>query len=206
MKRFLDIALSLVAVLALALPMAAIAGLVWLSSPGGVLYRQTRVGLHGKPFSILKFRTMRPSRDGPSITRSGDARITPVGAILRRLKLDELPQIYNVLLGDMSIVGPRPEVPKYVEMYTEEERAIVLSVRPGITDLAAIYFRDEEQILAAAGDDMERAYVNEIMPVKIRFYTQYASTRSNLGDMKIIFDTAKAVLLRSDRHVAREHQ
>lgn len=194
MKRVLDVFLSLSAIVVLAVPMIVIAGLVAASSPGGVIFRQTRVGQNGALFQILKFRTMRSSGQGPLVTRSGDPRVTPIGAVLRRLKVDELPQLFNVLKGEMSLVGPRPEVPRYVEKYTEAQRAVVLSVRPGITDLAAIHFRDEESMLASAGKDTERVYVENIMPIKLRFYMDYINNRSNVGDLKILFATFKAVL------------
>src|SRR5262249_47575006 len=138
--------------------------------PGPVLFVQTRVGRGGRPFKILKFRTMRPGGGGPALTSSGDARITAVGAFLRKTKLDELPQLFNVLRGDMSLVGPRPEVPRYVKLFQSDYDAI-LAVRPGITDFAAIKYRDEEAALA--GGDAERAYVDVVLPDKIALYRRY---------------------------------
>ena len=144
-----------------------------------MFYRQQRVGRHGVPFRIHKFRTMaHDARDaGPQITVGADARITRVGAVLRRHKLDELPQLIDVLQGTMSLVGPRPEVPRYVALYPPELRARVLSVRPGITDLASIAFRDESELLARAADP-EREYLQVVMPRKLALAASYADAPS----------------------------
>ncbi|QNP50600.1 sugar transferase [Diaphorobacter aerolatus] len=163
------------------------------SSPGPVLFRQDRVGLGGKRFRIRKFRTMHVTDGaGPQVTAAGDARITAVGRVLRRSKLDELPQLIDVLVGNMSLVGPRPEVPRYIAQYPEEVRAKILSVRPGITDNAAIAFRDEERMLAASSD-VERTYVEQIMPIKQRYYLDYVAHRSVAGDLAIIGRTVWAI-------------
>ena len=161
---------------------------VGLSSKGGVFYRQTRIGRHGKPFQLLKFRSMyaRSDRKG-LLTVGADKRITPVGRFLRRYKLDELPQLWNILRGDMSIVGPRPEVPRYVQHYSPEQRK-VLSVRPGLTDYASLYYIDEAAVLAQS-DDPEKTYREEILPHKLELGLQYVEQQNFLEDLKIIFQT-----------------
>ena len=193
-KRAMDLALTLAA-LPLALPlMAAIALWVRLDSPGPALFRQERLGRGGVPFRIHKFRTMHVhDGSGPLITARDDARISRAGRWLRATKLDELPQLIDVLKGDMSLVGPRPEVPRYMALYPDEARQRILSVRPGITDRAAIEFRDEELLLAHATDP-ERVYVERIMPVKLRYYLDYVAHRSLAGDARILFDTVRALL------------
>jgi len=198
-KRSMDLVLCLAA-LPLALPlMAAIAVWVRLDSAGPALFRQQRVGRHGRLFHIHKFRTMRvrSSQAGPLITVAGDARVTRAGRWLRRTKLDELPQLLDVIRGDMSLVGPRPEVPRYMALYPDEARRLILSVRPGVTDRATIEFRDEERLLAAASDP-ERAYVEQVMPIKQRYYLDYVARRSLAGDVGILIDTLRAVLGRAD--------
>ncbi|MBN8557807.1 MAG: sugar transferase [Burkholderiales bacterium] len=198
-KRLFDLALALLA-LALALPlMVAITLWVRLDSAGPALFRQQRVGRHGRLFHIHKFRTMRvrSSQAGPLITVAGDARVTRAGRWLRRTKLDELPQLLDVIRGDMSLVGPRPEVPRYMALYPDEARRLILSVRPGVTDRATIEFRDEERLLAAASDP-ERAYVEQVMPIKQRYYLDYVARRSLAGDVGILIDTLRAVLGRAD--------
>ena len=194
-KRLFDLALALPA-LALALPlMVAITLWVRLDSAGPALFRQQRVGRHGRLFHIHKFRTMRvrSSQAGPLITVAGDARVTRAGRWLRRTKLDELPQLLDVIRGDMSLVGPRPEVPRYMALYPDEARRLILSVRPGVTDRATIEFRDEERLLAAAADP-ERAYVEQVMPIKQRYYLDYVAQRSLAGDLRILWDTARALV------------
>ena len=193
-KRAMDVSLSLLA-LPLAVPlMALIALAVKLDSPGPVWFRQERVGRSGRLFRIHKFRTMRVTDGtGPLVTASHDARITRVGRWLRRTKLDELPQLIDVLNGDMSLVGPRPEVPRYMALYAEPVRRQILSLRPGITDRAAIEFRDEERLLAASADP-ERAYVEQVMPIKQRYYLDYVAQRSLGGDLRILWDTARALV------------
>ena len=198
-KRLFDLALALPA-LALALPlMVAITLWVRLDSAGPALFRQQRVGRHGRLFHIHKFRTMRvrSSQAGPLITVAGDARVTRAGRWLRRTKLDELPQLLDVIRGDMSLVGPRPEVPRYMALYPDEARRLILSVRPGLTDRASIEFRDEERLLAAASDP-ERAYVEQVMPIKQRYYLDYVAQRSLTGDVGILWHTLRAVLRRPD--------
>jgi len=193
-KRLMDWLITL-ALLPVALPlMAAIALWVRLDSPGPALFRQERVGRGGRLFRIHKFRTMRLHDDsGPQITASGDARITRAGRWLRRSKLDELPQLIDVLAGDMSLVGPRPEVPRYMALYPDEARRRILSVRPGITDRAAIGFRDEERLLADS-DNPERTYVEQIMPIKQRLYLDYVAHHSIGGDLRILLATVRSVI------------
>lgn len=193
-KRVFDIAASLFGITVLFPVLAVIALCVGLSSTGGVLFRQVRVGRQGKEFKVLKFRTMISGAPaaGPQITAIGDLRVTKVGGILRKTKLDELPQLFNVLFGDMSFVGPRPEVPKYVEMYSEEQRA-VLSIRPGITDPASIRFRDESEILAGSKDP-EKMYIEEIMPAKLSLNLAYLQNIGLFGDIKIIFATFARII------------
>lgn len=197
MKRLVDIVAAACGLLLLAPLLALIALVVRLDSEGPVLFRQLRVGRRGQPFHILKFRSMYHFPDGapgaPQITSAADPRITRVGGLLRRTKLDELPQLINVLRGEMSIVGPRPEVPRYVAMYPPEARDEILSVRPGITDEAAIAFRDENEILGRS-EDAERTYVEEILPRKIQFYRDYVRDRSLLGDLGIILRTLRRIV------------
>ena len=194
-KRLFDLAVTL-ALLPLALPlMAAIALWVRLDSPGPALFRQQRVGRGGRLFRIHKFRTMHVAHDGggPQITARSDVRITRAGRWLRATKLDELPQLIDVLKGDMSLVGPRPEVPRYMALYPDEARRLILSVRPGITDRAAIEFRDEEHLLASAADP-ERTYVEQIMPIKQRHYLDYVARHSVAGDLRILLDTLRTLM------------
>ena len=194
LKRGFDIVFSAAVLLLLSPLLFAVALWVKLDSHGPVFFRQRRVGLHGQEFLIYKFRTMASDAEanGPQITIGADARITRSGVILRKYKIDEFAQFINVLIGDMSVVGPRPEVPKYVVLYPKHTRDIVLSVRPGITDRASIEFKDENDILGKATDP-HLAYVNEVLPIKLRYYTAYVQQRSFFGDMRIIFTTMSAV-------------
>lgn len=197
-KRLFDLAFAALALLALSPLLLAVAAWVRLDSPGGTFFRQTRVGRAGRHFRIVKFRTMQTGADtaGPAITVGEDARITRAGHWLRRTKLDELPQFINVLLGDMSIVGPRPEVPRYVALYPASLRDIVLSVRPGITDLASIEFRDESTLLGQSNDP-ERTYVEQILPIKLQHGARYVRTHTLWGDLKIIAQTVRALWVSS---------
>lgn len=194
-KRIVDIILS-TAGLVLLLPFFAIMA-VWikLDSPGPVFFRQTRVGRLGKAFRIYKFRTMvaDAGSKGLPLTVGKDPRITASGGFLRHFKLDELPQLINVLKGEMSLVGPRPEVPRYVELYPIHIREKVLSVSPGITDFASIEYRDESLILARAKNP-EAAYIEQILPEKLEYYQRYVSEHSLLVDLKIIMLTLKAII------------
>lgn len=178
------------------LPMLAVVALVVrLDTPGPVLFRQVRVGRDGRLFEILKFRTMVDclAVPGHQITMHRDPRITRSGEFLRHWKLDELPQLWNVFRGDMSVVGPRPEVPKYVALYPEQERALVLSVRPGITDPASIKYRSESEMLADA-EDPERLYCEVILPDKVAMAVDYAQRVSVVRDIVIIGQTLLKVL------------
>jgi lipopolysaccharide/colanic/teichoic acid biosynthesis glycosyltransferase len=193
-KRLFDVVFSAVALLLLGPLLLLVSLWVKFDSPGPVFFRQVRVGLNGRHFSIHKFRTMHTdaARRGPEVTVGADPRITRAGAFLRRYKLDELPQFLDVLLGRMSIVGPRPEVPRYMDAYPDVVRHKVLSVRPGITDWASIEFRSESEILAAASDP-ERRYVEEVLPIKQGYYLRYVEERSFLGDLEIVVATVRAM-------------
>jgi len=171
---------------------------VRLSSRGPTFFRQERTGQFGRPFRILKFRTMRPATHGvgPLVTAAGDSRITAVGRWLRKTKIDELPQLFNVLSGDMSIVGPRPEVPKYTALYNEEQRRTFLA-KPGITGPAAIAFVNEEELLAAQ-TDREGYYVNTLLPAKLALDIQYCQNISVAADAKFILQTITRIVRRSE--------
>ena len=194
-KRTFDLVASLVGLAVLSPLMAAIAILVRRDSEGPALFQQQRVGRQGQLFTLLKFRTMTvPGTDrGPLITSAGDSRVTKVGQVLRSTKLDELPQLINVVKGDMSIVGPRPEVPEYVDLWPEDERQVILTVRPGITDPATVWLRHEEQILAEQSDP-EQFYRETLLPQKARDYRAYVESRNNLGEFAIIARTLRAVI------------
>jgi lipopolysaccharide/colanic/teichoic acid biosynthesis glycosyltransferase len=190
--RPLEAAMALTA-LALSSPVfLAAAALVAVTSPGPVLFRQARVGLGGRPFTLLKLRTMRVAPEGSQLTASGDARITPVGRWLRRFKLDELPQLWNVVRGDMSLVGPRPEVPRYVDASDPLWRS-VLSVRPGLTDPVTLRLRDEEALLAGVAD-VEGFYRERLLPWKLRGYRDYLDRRTWATDLAVLGSTILAVL------------
>lgn len=192
-KRALDFSVAAAALIAVSPLMAAIAVAVRLSSPGPAVFKQERVGRWGKPFLLLKFRSMRCGKaEGPLVTAGGDPRITSLGRLIRRTKLDELPQLWNVLVGDMSLVGPRPEVRRYVEVFPVDYQRI-LSVRPGITDLAALRFYREEELLASSPDP-ERTYIAEVLPQKIKLYLEYVETRSLALDFRILLKTLRALL------------
>ena len=193
LKRIFDIISSLFGLILLSPFMIIIAILIKLDSKGPVFFKQIRVTKNGREFKIFKYRTMKIGSDKYSqITIGKDNRITKVGDFLRKYKLDEIPQLINVLLGDMSLVGPRPEVPKYVALYTEEQREI-LKVRAGITDYASIEFSNENDILADEADP-EKAYIEKIMPKKIELNKKYLSEISVITDIKIILLTIKKIL------------
>jgi len=197
-KRAMDLLASSLAIVALAPLLLLLALLVGCTSRGPILFRQERVGLDGRLFRILKFRTMLPG-PGLPITGAGDRRITPVGRWLRRAKLDELPQLFNVWRGEMSIVGPRPEVPGYVAAYGREERR-VLDVRPGLTDPATLAYRDEERLLGAVPpEERERYYVTEILPSKLRLNLAYVDGASLVGDVLLVARTLRAIVLPEPR-------
>lgn len=192
-KRAFDATAATVGILALAPLLLIIALLIRVTSPGPVLFRQERVGRGGRPFLIYKFRTMRVQAEKTGqLTVGRDPRVTPVGRVLREWKLDELPQLFNVLKGDMSLVGPRPEVPRYVARYDEEQRQ-VLSVRPGVTDLASIEFRDENALLAGRRNP-ELYYLERIMPRKLELNLEYVRRQNFWFDLRIIFLTVWRVI------------
>jgi lipopolysaccharide/colanic/teichoic acid biosynthesis glycosyltransferase len=196
LKRAFDLILSLAGLVLLSPLLLAIAIWIELDSPGPVFFRQERVGRGGVPFRMHKFRTMRhspPGGEGAPITVGADPRITRAGAFLRGAKLDELPQLLDVLLGRMSLVGPRPEVPRYVALYPAALREVVLSVRPGLTDLASIEFRDEAALLAHAADP-EREYVQVVMPKKLQLAARYVHESSLALDVTILWRTLRLLI------------
>lgn len=194
MKRTFDIVTSVLGLLVISPVLVAAALLIKLTSRGPVLFRQERIGRHCRPFFIYKFRTMVPDapRLGGQITAGEDPRITRVGRVLRKTKLDELPQLFNVLRGDMSLVGPRPEVRRYVEMFPQEYQDI-LKARPGITDVASLKYRHESEILGKAVNP-EEEYVKNILPEKIRLSKEYLENASLLYDLGLIAKTFRALL------------
>lgn len=196
-KRVFDLLGAAVALVLLAPLLAAIALWIKLDSPGPVLFRQQRVGRHGRPFAIRKFRTMVADapRRGPQLTIGDDPRITRAGAFLRRAKLDELPQLIDVLAGHMSLVGPRPEVPSYVAHYPADLRDKVLAVRPGITDPVSLEFADESELLARAADP-EREYVEVLLPKKLRAAAAYAEHANLATDLRVIGGTLRVLWAR----------
>ena len=193
-KRLLDVVGAGAGLVVLAPVLATVALVVKASSKGPVLYGHERVGRGWSRFKVWKFRTMVTDADqvGPAITAGGDPRITRAGRVLRRTKLDELPQLWNVLVGDMSLVGPRPEARRYAEAY-RADYDVILTVRPGITDEASIRFRNEEEILAAA-EDPERAYLDEVLPEKITLYREYVGSHSLATDLSILARTIARVV------------
>lgn len=214
-KRIFDIAFALAGIIALFPLMCAIAFAIKLTSRGPIFYRGVRTGMYGKPFRIYKFRSMVANAEavGGTTTGASDSRITHVGHILRRYKLDELPQLFNVLTGTMSLVGPRPEVPEYTERYTDEEQAI-LSVRPGITDLASLRFNDLQSFVGAI--DPDQAYQTYVLPEKNRLRLEYVRRKSFWLDLQILartiylvagklFSVSVRFLIRSDRMHPRGH-
>ena len=192
MKRAVDILLSSLALLTLVPILALIAVAIVMDSGWPIFYRQERVGRGFQMFRIWKFRSMTMSHEGPLITVRGDTRVTRVGRVLRATKLDELPQLWNVVRGDMSLVGPRPEIPEYVAMFANRYKD-VLAVRPGITDLASVQFRDEEYVLARVPDSVEY-YARKLLPAKLELAEEYLRKRSFLFDLSILLQTFKAVL------------
>lgn len=204
LKRFIDILVSGLVLLIISPCLLLLAVLVRLTSPGPAIYRGRRVGRYGKIFLMFKFRSMieDAERQGGAATANGDPRVTRMGAFLRRFKLDELPQFWNVLRGDMSLVGPRPEVPDFVALYSGEERS-VLAVRPGITDWASIWDIDEGKTLEGRADP-EEAYRKLILPLKLRLQMHYVRNSSLSMDLRILAHTALRILNRN--HTPRELQ
>jgi lipopolysaccharide/colanic/teichoic acid biosynthesis glycosyltransferase len=199
LKRVFDITISTFFLSAFSPFFLLIAMFIKVDSEGPVLHRAQRIGKGGKPFTLYKFRTMvaDASRRGPGITQQDDPRITRVGRFLRKLKIDEMPQLINVFKGEMSIVGPRPEDPCYVAHYTPEQRR-VLSVRPGMASPAFIKYRHEEELLAAAGDDWECVYLTQILPDKLRMDLEYIEQQSFLGDLAILAQAALRLFERNE--------
>jgi len=194
LKRAFDVVVSALGLIVLS-PLLLICALaVKLGSPGPVLYRASRVGRYGQPFTLYKFRSMVIDADkqGLAVTGAGDARVTRIGRILRRTKLDELPQLYNVLRGEMSFVGPRPEAPRYTALYTVDQRRI-LDVRPGITSLASILYRNEEALLTGDDQQREQVYIHEVMPAKLQIDLEYVRNPTLTSDIVIIFRTLLAL-------------
>lgn len=195
LKRLFDFIVSLIGLVILLPIFLLISGVIKMDSQGPVFYKQVRIGKNGEPFKIFKFRTMIQNADklGLQITVDKDIRITKVGKFLRKIKLDELPQLINVIIGDMSFVGPRPEVPKYVAMYDCYQKNI-LKVRPGITDIASIEYKDESSLLTNSSDP-ERTYIEDIMPKKIELNIIYIENLSLGYDIKLIFKTIFKLLI-----------
>lgn len=196
LKRTFDVVASGLGLIVLSPLFAVLAIWIKADSKGPVFYRQVRVGRHNRDFRLYKFRSMRPDSDKKGLITVGghDPRVTRSGYYIRKYKLDELPQLINVFLGDMSLVGPRPEVRKYVDMYTPEQMR-VLDVRPGITSLASIRYRNENDILAKASDP-DRAYVTQVMPDKIAIDLEYVPKASLLTDIRLIFMTFKEIIVK----------
>lgn len=192
-KRPLDVAAAAAGLLVLSPVFLAVAAAMKLLDPGPVFFRQARAGLGFKPFLIYKFRTMRAGSAGAQVTSEADPRVTRLGRLLRKCKIDELPQLLNVLRGEMSVVGPRPEVPKYVDMFKDDYR-LILSVKPGITDYAAIKYRDEEAVLAAFRDP-EEGYAAKVLPDKIALYRRYIADIGFATDLRLILATVAKVVL-----------
>ena len=188
-KRIFDIVLSLIGITVLLPFFFLFAVLIILNSGFPIFYLQKRVGKNGIDFSLLKFRTMKKDSDKKGLLTIGenDSRITTIGRFLRKYKIDELPQLFNVLMGDMSLVGPRPEVRKYVDMYSAEQKK-VLSVKPGITDYASIEYANENEILSKS-ENPEQLYINEVMPAKLKLNLKYIAEKSFVTDLEIIFKT-----------------
>ena len=193
-KRFFDFTASLVGLIFLSPLFLIVAILIKKEDGGSVFFKQERLGQNWKIFKIYKFRTMVENADklGAQVTRSDDPRITKIGKVLRKYKLDELPQLINVLKGEMSLVGPRPEVPKYAKFYKDDYDEI-LKVKPGITDYASIEYRNENELLAGA-EDVEKVYLEEILPKKIEYYKKYLRDISFLTDLKLILRTIWGIL------------
>ena len=193
-KRLFDVTAALAGLVILSPLFAAAAIWIKLDSPGPVLFRQKRIGQNGVPFNIIKFRSMHANaEDAAQLTIEHDRRVTRAGRFLRRYKLDEFPQLLNVVNGSMALVGPRPEVPRYVACYPAEVRAIVLSVPPGITDWASICYKEENAILGRTANP-EQAYLDTILPEKLRYNVRYVQERSFWTDLRIIFTTLRALV------------
>ncbi len=193
-KRVFDIIVALIMLVFLILPILVIAVIVKATSPGHVFFRQERVTSYGRHFRIFKFRTMVENAEalGTQVTTDADSRVTPIGRFLRKYRLDELPQVFNVLGGSMSFVGTRPEVPRYVEQYKDEYYATLL-LPAGITSLASIMYKDEEKLLSSA-EDADRVYVRDVLPEKMKYNLAYTKNFGFFSDIKLMFKTVKEVV------------
>jgi lipopolysaccharide/colanic/teichoic acid biosynthesis glycosyltransferase len=196
--RSVEVGLSVLGLIVTFPLLAAAMTAVILSSPGGAIFRQARVGRRGRIFVMYKLRTMRKGAAGPGVTASGDPRITKIGRFLRRTKIDELPELWNVIRGDMSLVGPRPEVPEYVRR-DQPIWQTILQARPGITDPVTLRLRDEDRVLAAGGGDIETYYRARLQPTKLEGYRDYLGRRTAWTDLLVLCQTALAVLVPSAR-------
>ena len=193
LKRIFDIISSTIVLIVLSPLLIFISVWIALDSPGGIFYKQIRIGKDEKPFKLLKFRSMRPDSDkSGQLTIGNDNRVTKVGRFIRRYKLDELPQLINIIRGEMSVVGPRPEVPKYVNMYSAEQKEVLLAL-PGLTDYASLEYLDEQKVLGAAADP-ESVYIEEVMPAKLKLNLKYINERNFWLDIKLIFRTIGKIL------------
>lgn len=193
LPRPLEAMLAFVALL-VAAPLIAVSALaIRLTSQGPIFFRQVRTGRDGRSFALIKLRTMKGYDEGPQITTMMDSRVTSVGRFLRRTKLDELPQFWNVVKGDMSLVGPRPEVPRYVDL-NDPRWQLVLQTRPGLTDPITLRLRNEEKLLAQVDGDVERFYLSTLQPVKLLWYVEYLGKRNWKADLKVILKTALGVV------------
>jgi lipopolysaccharide/colanic/teichoic acid biosynthesis glycosyltransferase len=191
--RWADAGIALVGLVVLS-PLIALSALaIVITSGWPVFFRQKRVGRGGQTFTLVKFRTMTTSNDGPEVTRKGDRRVTRLGKFLRHTKLDELPTLWNIVRGDMALVGPRPEVPRYVKL-DDPKWLTILKVRPGITDPVTLQLRNEEVLLAGIDGDLESYYVNELQPAKLRGYLDYLQNRSARSDLRLLCQTLVEVL------------
>ena len=200
MRRLIDVMIAAVALIAAAIPLACAAVAIKLSSHGPILFRQTRIGRGGQPFTLFKLRTMPVGSDGPQVTAAADIRVNAVGRVLRQLKVDELPQFWNVLRGEMSLIGARPEVPRFVARYTVSERQ-VLAARPGLASLAQLRYSHEAALLREHPDP-EEAYAQCLMPAKIATDLHYQQVRTFWSDLRLVLDLGLMVLGRQ-RHVDR---
>src|SRR5215813_3991984 len=192
LPRLADAAIALVGLVIVAPLIALSAIAVAITSRGPVIFRQKRMGRNGRPFTMYKLRTMRPESAGPQVTAGDDVRVTPVGKFLRKTKLDELPELWNILRGDMSLIGPRPEVPRYVDLADPMWR-LVLEARPGIADPMTLRLRNEEALLVEVEGDRERFYLETLVPFKLEGYLTYLQARSWRSDLKVLWQTVIAV-------------
>jgi lipopolysaccharide/colanic/teichoic acid biosynthesis glycosyltransferase len=194
-KRIFDLSVSVILLVLFAPFYLLIVLLIKLDSSGPVHYKALRVGKNGRLFKLFKFRTMKvnSSNSGPAITQKSDPRITRVGKVLREIKVDEIPQLWNVIRGDMSLVGPRPEDPRYVEKYDEEQRKVLL-VKPGLSSPASIEYRHEEKLLSTQAENLEDYYIRQVMPKKLKIDLDYVENQSLIRDVAICFKTAYTIL------------